>query len=208
MSVPVKFLRNCKHPATPVHTPFDDLEVSILGSLFDRYRDLYEVKPLQLASALFIQVVADLEKTHSYRKQKLDICQECATVTVQDVHDLLQHFSSLPRDILPGFDVRYRQLSLWTPKGTRLVDHVVRPAVHECVFCKGVALDVVLKTHKVGWTAPGGHSWSYSMDGVRVAGVCEATCRRCESVYRLQTYTPGPGIVSRIGASYILFTSY
>lgn len=78
------------------------------------------------------------------------------------------------------------------------VDIVVSPKIHLCLFCNS-SLDYAVKTTRAGGKAPGGHAWAYNEAGAHIAAVCEGKCSLCDTVFKLQTYTPGAGLMSRIG---------
>lgn len=201
MSAPTKLLRNVWHPAKPTNTPFDDLQVSILAALFVRFRPLYDVNRPLLCKVLHQEVIEHLEAKQSYTAEKTVLRQECVQVSVDNVKELLCHFDSLPLEALASLeDVYARQIS---DKSERTqFQLIVTPRITECLFCSSCPLTVKIRTHKCGWKAPGGHSWAYSLHtGATVAAVCESCCPKCKTVYKLQSYTPGAGIVKETGAS-------
>lgn len=50
--VPLDLFRNLKHPANPGNLPFDDLEIEFLASVFTKFRPLFKLKPVDVASCL------------------------------------------------------------------------------------------------------------------------------------------------------------
>lgn len=199
MSVPVKLLRNARHSERPRFCVFDDLQTSLLLSLFLRFRDVYKVDKKLVAKILFDDVVCDLESASSYTDEKRLLNQECVQFSQHDVVELLQHFDSLDDLRLSSLEDKYIDK---ISRGTKRVvfQEIVVPRITHCLFCTSSALALKVKTQTCGWKAPGGHSWAYDfLSGGRIAAVCEATCPRCQTVYKLQTYTPGPQIIQRSG---------
>ena len=86
---------------------------------------------------------------------------------------------------------------------TRVVfQEIVVPRVTNRMFCASSTLSVKVKTQACGWKAPRGHSWAYDFNsGGRIAAVCEAKCPRRETVYKLQTFTPGLKILRQSGVA-------
>lgn len=199
MSAPVKLLRNVRHPAQPRFTVFDDLQIGILLSLFVRFRDIYVVNNKLLAKTLYDEVVRDLESQASYTAEKRVLHQECVDFSIGDVTELLEHFNSLDESCLRSLEDNYADK---IAVGTHRVGFrsIVKPRITDCLFCPSSPLTLEIKKQKCGWKAPGGHSWAYSFNsGAHVAVVCEATCPRCNTLYKLQTYTPGPTILRGTG---------
>ena len=61
MSAPVKLPRNARHPERPRFCVFDDLQISLLLSLFLRFQNVYNVDKKLVAKILYDDVVCDLE---------------------------------------------------------------------------------------------------------------------------------------------------
>lgn len=203
MSVPVHILRNARHPQRPRFCAFDDLQTSLLLSLFLRFRDVYNVDKKLLAKVLYDEVVCDLESVSSYTKEKQFLKQECVQFSLDNVTKLLEHFASFDNTLLRSLDEQYvDKVSSGSGTSGTLFRVIVLPRISQCLFCPSSALSVKVKTHKVGYKAPGGYSWAYALgSGARIAAVCEARCPQCETVYKLQTYTPGSKILEQSGAS-------
>jgi hypothetical protein len=218
MSAPLNLLRNLRHPATPRTTPFDDHEVSVLASLFTRFRDLYTVDKVRLAKAVYSAVVQDWHKDSgnlSYNDEKGYRSLECPEELLQDVVDIFNSFEMLPVQDLTTLDSRYAdrvQMELHGSNVRRALEPsgpsqaqeeellVVKPKISECLFCKQSTLELILRKESCGGKAPGGNSWAYEYSsGACVAMVYKGVCQQCKSVYSLQTYTPGPDIVGSTG---------
>ena len=61
MSAPVKLPRNTRHPEHPRFCVFDDLQISLLLSLFLRFQNVYNVDKKLVAKILYDDVVCVLE---------------------------------------------------------------------------------------------------------------------------------------------------
>jgi hypothetical protein len=200
--IPDAVLRNLSHPANPrLFSVFDDLQVSTLASLFLRFRAVYESDAAQLSRVLHFFIgekLASSKFSYNDTKQQM-ISQETPEITVADVQDLLSHFSTLGEGVMKSWAECLEgpvSLSLFRCN----MPHMIAPVIKTCIFCK-TSLQLAIKTQKCGGKAPGGHSWSYTYSGgAGVAVVCNSTCRQCETVYSMQTYTPGQMIMRRIGA--------
>jgi hypothetical protein len=220
MSVPSNLLRNLRHPATPRRTPFDDHEVSVLASLFIKFQDLYTVDKDRVARAVYSAVVTEWHKESgklSYNQEKQYRAQECITPTLQDVVDVFTTFERSSAEDLQTLDVHFavgvnkrllgeslgRVLEPSEPLQTPGQEHlVVKPKISGCIFCKNAPLQFILRKESCGGKAPGGNSWAYEFtSGARVAMVYQGICEQCKSVYSLQTYTPGTGIMANTGST-------
>ena len=217
MSLPACLLRNIRHPANSIDTPFDDLEVEFLASLFLRYRSVFNVDPASVVTAFTgilrefhgdgqRQIDQPVKHMTSYTTLKLRYGQDCQRITEQDTLTLLQHFSRLNPVILRPWS------ELLSPKINQAIlgkaalygDFIcVSPVVRKCLFCDTTLDDRSLKVIG-GDRSIGGRSWSYTFEhGACVALVVQRRCPDCGSTYNLQTYTPGPKIMDEIGMTWI-----
>jgi hypothetical protein len=218
MSAPSNLLRNLRHPATPRRSPFDDHEVSVLASIFRKFQDLYNVDQCRVAKAVYSAVVAEWYSASgklSYNQEKTYRNQECTTPTLQDVMDLFSRFEHLPEKNLQTLDVQcavsvQNHLLHSSVAGALKPSDpptdgqhlVIKPKISACLFCTNAPLLVRLRTESCGGKAPGGHSWAYEFTlGARVAMMYEGICEKCNSVYSLQTYTPGEVIMGNSGST-------
>ena len=209
MSVPTSLLRSLRHPANPENTVFDDLEVEFLASVFVKYRSVYEVQPKAVATAL-TKVVQELHDDHtadesmrtSYNLEKNFYSQECLPVRQSDTEALLHHFSRKHPSILrPWSELLKPKISHdILGKAGAFGDFIrVSPIIHQCLFCDHVLEETILSAIG-GDRSIGGRSWAYCLDtGACVALVGQRKCHLCGTIYNLQTYTPGPSILTDIG---------
>ena len=109
---------------------------------------------------------------------------------------MLQSYSSTSILLTNRVCARLKTFMQTRSLSVRIESPFNRLSSHESpTVCASSPLSLEIKKQKCGWKAPGGHSWAYSVSsGAHVAVVCEATCPRCRTVYKLQTYTPGPAI--------------
>lgn len=105
--VPVNLLRNTRHDATPRISPFDDLMVSTLSSLFHQFREEYNIDKSKVAKALYEVVVKHAEHNCSYTAEKSALKYHCVQPGAEDVEELLEHFDSLDSSQLLPFDRKY-----------------------------------------------------------------------------------------------------
>lgn len=209
MSVPLDLLRNIRFPARPDLCPFDDLTVAILADFFADNRDLYDVEKEGVCEGLYTNVVKKLAEQCSYSDSREELGFPTPEYELQDVRDLLAHFETCEDDQLRSFyqlhqrQARNRALKLpsaWKSSVCKTDIVVVRPCISVCMYCDNQPLTTAIK-HQSSWgSAQGGHSWCYSLnEGAGIAAVCESTCKKCGTLYRLQTYTPGDQILQKIG---------
>jgi hypothetical protein len=197
--VPDTVLRNLSHPANPrVSAVFDDLQVTTLASLFLKFRPAFDSDPAQLSRVLHVFIGEKLAcSKFSYRDTKHQmLSQDTPEITVSDVQWLLSHFATLEERVLQSWAECLEgpvSLSLYSCNKPRLI----APAINSCIFCK-TSLQPAIKTQKCGGKAPGGHSWVYTYSGGAEVG--NSTCKQCETIYSMQTYTPGPTLMQKIGA--------
>jgi hypothetical protein len=179
---------------------------------------LYTVDKVRVAKAVYSAVVTDWHKDSgnlSYNQERLYRSLECFTATLQDVLDIFSTFEKLPVQDMRPLDSRFadsvqkqlygsKQGSLLEPSGPSQTEAenllVIKPKISECMFCKHSPLQFILRKESCGGKAPGGNSWAYEFSsGARVAMVYKGICEQCKSVYSLQTYTPGIGIIDSTG---------
>ena len=89
-----------------------------------------------------------------------------------------------------------------------MFQEIVVPRITDCMFSASSTLSVKVETQACGWEAPRGHSWAYDFNtGGRIAAVCEAKCPQRETVYKLQTFTPGLKILRQSGVAAVAVCS-